>query len=228
MKFEENVDELISRDILKAVDAEESFKFDSVFLEAVEERKSELETVNSGEIRQLISSRFEHDNVIETLCETAHEDLELAATYIELNDRIEVPITMEWIGLYPVFLYRHTRSEPATGIPNSFAPIPVEKMTSISRLFSPMVVYIWRENCDPCDQMRDTFNRIFPEPPADMAVFSVYGPENPTLLREEFDVGGAPTTLFVRETGVDARLTGAHYRRTIEKELSLLREYSTS
>jgi hypothetical protein len=57
---------------------------------------------------------------------------------------------------------------------------------------------------------------------------AVYGPDAPVLLEERYNVVGAPTTLFVLNGRVDARLQGAHEEYKIESEVQKLRELSGS
>ena len=85
------------------------------------------------------------------------------------------------------------------------------------------VVYVWQEDCEPCDLVRQTLEDLL-DAPEDIALFAVYGPDWAELLYEEFDVAGAPTTLFVLDGEVDSRLNGPHYPESYEGELETLRE----
>jgi thiol-disulfide isomerase/thioredoxin len=113
---------------------------------------------------------------------------------------------------------------PTEGAPESFLTVSGEKLRSYLELFSPAVVYVWRRDCDPCEAVRADFEAIFEEPPGDIALLSVYGPDNSRMLHEKYDIEGGPTVLFVVDGRVDARLVGAHTRTKLESEIEILRD----
>jgi hypothetical protein len=58
-----------------------------------------------------------------------------------------------------------------------------------------------------------------------LALFAAYGPDAAELLQDRYGVQGGPTTLFVVDGEVDARLQGAHYPEAIEHEFEQLKRY---
>jgi hypothetical protein len=120
------------------------------------------------------------------------------------------------------------RSRPRSdGAPDGFLPVRGDQLPLVLTLTPRAVIYVWRDDCDPCDTMRDEFEAIFGRSGDDeLGLYAVEGPEAPELLYERYEVVGAPTTLFVVDGEVDCRLTGAHYRSVIDSEIETLRDVS--
>jgi len=145
--------------------------------------------------------------------------------YAALADRVPTAESQELIRWTILLDQFGDNAVPTEGTPEAFLPVSGEKLQSCLKLFSPAIVYVWREDCDPCDLVRDDFDRLLSESLSDIALFSVYGPDNAVLLSELYDVEGGPTVLFVRNGEVDVRLVGAHSTATLENEIDVLREY---
>lgn len=116
---------------------------------------------------------------------------------------------------------------PDQGAPDGFLPIRGDRIEVATALSRSAIVYVWREDCQPCDVMREEFESRFPERTDDIALYAVYGPDWAQRLHERYDVGGGPTTLFFVDGRVDARLVGAHYGSKIAHEIEQLREASS-
>lgn len=113
------------------------------------------------------------------------------------------------------------------GAPERFLPIRGDRIEVATALSRFAIVYVWREECPPCDVMCEEFDSRFTEQPDDIALYAVYGPAWAEGLYERYDVGGGPTTLFFADGTVNARLVGAHYCTTIGHEIEQLRETTT-
>lgn len=116
------------------------------------------------------------------------------------------------------------RAPLSDGAPERFLPICGDRIEIAVALSRFAIVYVWREECPPCDVMCREFESRFTKQPEDIALYAVYGPGWSELLSERYDVGGGPTTLFFADAAVDARLVGAHYGATIGHEIEQLRE----
>lgn len=218
MQAEALVDVLVDRDVL-AVTGDGQLTVRSEFEAAVERRRER--------------DRAEPE---------APDDPYVEVPRLELDHRSDDPDTYsralyrsirEWLPdltterTYQVFLvldqlYRGVaRSE---GAPASFAPIRGDQLGFVIDLFPRAIVYIWLEDCPPCDTVREDFDRLFPEQPEDLGLFAVYGPEYEDLLRERYDVVGGPTTLFVEDGRVSTRLHKAPSLDVLENEIGILRE----
>lgn len=141
---------------------------------------------------------------------------ELCGDALEKGERAWVSVILDGLEPDPV---------RAEGSPDLFTPIDAQKLPFVEQFFRKAIVYIWREDCDPCDVVRGDFDEIFEEPPTEMALFSAFGPDASELLQEEYDVVGGPTTLFLFDGRVDTRHIGAPHREALETEIEKLRGF---
>jgi thiol-disulfide isomerase/thioredoxin len=152
------------------------------------------------------------------------DDLPFIVEYAALAELVS-DATLEDLVRWTVVLDQFRVDGPQTrGSPEPFLPVSVEKLPTCLSLFSPAIVYVWKDDCEPCDLVRDDLENLFDGTAENMALFSVYGPADSVLLQERYDVMGGPTVLFMIEGRVDARLVGAHSRSTLESEVDILRE----
>lgn len=110
------------------------------------------------------------------------------------------------------------------GAPDAFLPVRGDRLSAALALHPAAIVYVWRHDCPACDTMRESLDEVYPEPPAEISLFAVYGPEWPELLEDEYGVVGGPTTLFVLDGAVDSRLHGAHAPDVVESEADIVIE----
>ncbi|WP_137287674.1 thioredoxin family protein [Halorussus salinisoli] len=101
------------------------------------------------------------------------------------------------------------------GVPDPFLPIPGEALPSLLATYERAIVYVWRNDCAPCELVREDLEMHCATQPEGVILLAVYGPASAELLQEEYDVAGGPTVLFVKNGRVDARLLGAHSRETL-------------
>jgi thiol-disulfide isomerase/thioredoxin len=112
----------------------------------------------------------------------------------------------------------------ADGTPEGFVPVPAGRLPFFLAAFSRAIVYVWREDCPPCDKMRSDLEEAFADANVEVALLSVFGPDAPRVLREEYDVAGGPTTLFVEDGRVESRLIGANEPSYVRDHLASFRE----
>lgn len=136
-------------------------------------------------------------------------------SFEELLDGIEHPELLQLAFFFEGF---ENDGPSANGSPDAFLPISTPLFLDVVDLCASAVVYIWVEDCEPCDAMVETLNEVFDERPRDTLLFSVYGPDHAELLENELDVSGGPTTLFVCDGDVDSRLLGSASPTVVEKE----------
>lgn len=156
--------------------------------------------------------------------EAGRGDAELIARYAVLRDRLPDRSREELLSL-ALLLAQFERGPPRDeGAPSVFVPVYVDQLPVLVSLYRRCMVYVWRDDCEPCDLAREELDELFDTQPEDIACFAVYGPENPELLDAEFDVVGGPTTLFMIDGRVDARIQGAAHQETYVQEVAALRE----
>ena len=156
------------------------------------------------------------------LPEDRQGQVETIATCRALAECDEESTVDERLKLLPVIDRFSDPTARSEGAPESFTPVAGRQLLTLLRTSRRAIVYVWRDDCDPCDTMREELDAVFPEPPDDVALLAVFGPDYPDAM-DELEVVGAPTTLFVHRGDVDVRLHGAQYPEAIESELEVLR-----
>jgi thiol-disulfide isomerase/thioredoxin len=112
---------------------------------------------------------------------------------------------------------------PAAGVPEGFVPVLGAQLDSVIALHRQALVYVWREDCPPCEVMREDLETLDAELTDDVGQFAVYGPNWATQLEQTYDVTGGPVLLFAADGAVRSRLYGSQYSTVIESELRSLR-----
>jgi thiol-disulfide isomerase/thioredoxin len=157
---------------------------------------------------------------------TAESSPELLA-YLTVLDRMLGSPEFDFeklVGLLTL-LAQVTPPLPRTeGAPAAFTPVNGDHISLLTDLYERVVLYVWLEDCEPCDMARDNWNEVVDEAPEGVAMFSIFGPDSPETLYQQFGVGGGPVTLFVLNDEVDCRIYGASYPEPFENELNMLQE----
>lgn len=122
---------------------------------------------------------------------------------------VQLALIVQWFDQHP---------PKTSGVPDRFLPILGDQIPVTMQLYSPGILYVWREDCDPCDLVREDFESLLDEPD-DLGLFAVYGPDHAELLNDRYDVVGGPTTLFFADGKVVTRLQGAFSQKVLENEL---------
>lgn len=214
MEPERRLQELIENGVLTEA-GKDALRLALAFEEAIEQHEGGIE---SGELPA-------DDPVVSAL----PGDSSLLGTYAALDEYadIESYAVDERVQLLTA-IARFRNDSPTDGAPKAFVSARGNHLPGLLSLYERAVVYLWREECDPCDAMRSVFDNVFSRVPRDIMPIGVYGPDSPVLLEERYDVVGAPTTLFVLDGRVDARLQGAHEQYKVEAEVQKLRELGDS
>lgn len=199
---------------------------------AVEEYTEEAAALSPEELSDSVKDRIGREAVVEPFVDLCSEDprtvAELFALYDHLNSTADdaKPLSDDWLSLLPVLRLFRPLEIPTDGVPESFIPVPARHVPHLTRIYSPAVVYVWLNDCLPCDAMKADLESVFEEP-QDVMPFAVYGPEYREFLANEYEVTAGPALLFIRDGTVDSRLYGAQGSRTIEAELVKFRELVT-
>lgn len=210
------LDELVERGVLTQT-RDGHFQLTPDFRETIRECEAEIRAGDGVDLEGV-------------LVEEIRDSPTLLATYSALAEALDLErfTVHDRVQLLTSIVHFDRDSTPTAGAPDAFLSVRGDQLPVLLRLYERAIVYAWREECDPCDAMRETFDSLFDALPADIMLFSVYGPEWAETLDEEYNVVGAPTTLFVVDGRVDARLLGAHERAKVEREVQKLRELSGS
>lgn len=218
LKAETLLDRLREEDVLHVDPKDDSVHLTGSYLADVERTLTDVRGAD-GVDRALGS--LDAGSGSDTFAAIADDDPDIIARYLVLRDRI--PDLSQPVLFRATVVLDQLSDPPRTdGAPNCCLPVRGERLQTFLRFGQPSVVYVWREDCEPCALVSAELEEISPED--DIALFAVYGPGNASLLYENYNVTGAPTLLFVADGGVNTRLFGAQHRVAIESELSRLRE----
>lgn len=199
-----------------------TFRLTEEFRSTVEEYETELQDVDGGE--DGIADVIDLD---EQYVEQVAGNVALLARWKALEregefDREDVPKLLVFLTHVENF------DEETAGVPDPFTPVPGDRVAGLVNFHPRAIVYVWREECEPCDIVREWFEELFPEPPDDIGLYGVYGPDWAETVQEQFDVTVGPTTLFVVDGRVDCRHIGARTKASVEKEIANIRTLSSA
>ena len=107
-------------------------------------------------------------------------------------------------------LVRSETDEDDPHIPSGFVTLSGDEIESFLQAHPASIIYCWREDCEPCEGVRENLEELRRDGtiPESVGLGAVYGPDNATLLYEEYEIGGSPTTLFCSENTVESRYIG--------------------
>lgn len=96
------------------------------------------------------------------------------------------------------------------GVPEGFVRLDGDDVETFMAANPAAVIYCWREDCEPCDGAKEALETLLEdgEIPDRVGLGAVYGPDWADQLREDYQVGVAPTTLFCVDGRVDSRIVG--------------------
>lgn len=161
------------------------------------------------------------EEAVEPLLRLREKDPAAVAELLALREQVTAPET-DPLALLPALRLFRPESVRAEGAPEPFVPIPGDQLPEFVDLYSRLFVYVWLDDCDPCDAVKSRLESVFARP-RDVLPLAVYGPEYRDALASEYDVTAGPAMLFFRDGAVDTRLYGAHTEEIIETELEKLR-----
>jgi hypothetical protein len=206
------------------VETDDGFGVAESFSDAVERRHGEVDALDPSAVEERVAGAVDDEDQRALVTDVGTDDREFLALFLALTDALPSVPAETRIRIVP-FLQGFRGSPPRDeGAPDGFVPIHGDRMRTITRLFPRSVVYVWLDDCEPCDAMRETFEGLLDGPPEGVELFAVYGPDYAEFLHEEYDVKGGPVTLFMLRDAVDSRYYGEKHERVIEKEIEILQE----
>jgi hypothetical protein len=224
MSSTDAVEQLIEHDVFEPVDADGLRPTES-FREAVDRHRRTLTDRDPDERSAAVAELTDDPETADTFAAADVTDPDFLARYVALRNRTADLSPAQALTLTVVIGQFETGAPRADGAPEAFLAVAGEDLVRLVALHERCVVYAWREDCPPCDAIRSDFDELFgDEPPGDLLLLAVYGPDCPRLLDREFDVSGAPTTLFTLDGRVDSRFVGAPSTAGLETEIETLRE----
>jgi len=197
-----------------------TFRLTEEFHSIVKEHEDDLQDVD-GDVDGVSAAVDLDEQYVEQVAGNAA----LLARWLALEqqgdfDREDVPKLLVFLTHVEEF------GEEITGVPEPFTPVPGDRVAGLVNFHPRAIIYVWREECRPCDIVKEWFEELFPEPPDDIGLYAVYGPDWAETVQEQLDVTVGPTTLFVVDGKVDCRHIGARTKASLEKEIENLRMLS--
>lgn len=191
------------------------------FSERLDGWTSTIEEMDEPDLRGELTS-FATDEEVDALIDRCADCPTVLSEYLALGgvDQLSHADRLRAVTVFDSFRYD---GPPESGAPDAFLPVRGERLPIIFDVYEKTIVYIWLEDCEPCDITCGDFDDILTERPDNIGLFAVYGPECSSLLQERYDVTGGPVTLFTLDGEIDVRLEGPKYRQVIETEIEKLR-----
>lgn len=224
MNPEQIVERLIGDGILEA-NSNEELRLSAEFRESVEEIRTSVTDADEDEIDVLFDGVVDEPDIRARLSSLVENDTGILASYLALSERLNELTHLQTLRIALVTDQIGAKPPRPDGAPEWFLPISGEKLETISAMYDRCIVYIWRDDCPACDAVRENFEELFASgAPDDVMLLSIYGPECPEYLNDEFEVVGGPTTLFMLDGSVDVRIQGTKGREVLEREVQKIRE----
>jgi hypothetical protein len=162
--------------------------------------------------------------VPELLSGSAGSHHPLVAEWLALANAVDGLGHEDLISVLP-YIDQLRRGKPSEEeVPQSFVPLQGDSIRLIVQMCERAIVYVYEPGSEESEIMRNAFDRLFEEPPQDLNLYAVHGPNWREELSKTFDVTYIPVTLFVLNGTVDVRLQGAQYDAAIENEIEKLKQ----
>jgi len=179
--------------------------------------------IDAGDPATRLSAHVPDGTAVGQVRDLLNEDVELLARYVTLSEYVtaaDVDVHLQRMVVLNSVL---DGDLPTEGVPEPFLPVAGTHLPFYLQLHRVAVVYVWRTDCPECDGMRGELAESFAGEHGDVGLYAVYGPVCARFLHEEYDVVGGPTTLFIRDGSVDARLQGHFESGIVDDELTKTR-----
>ena len=212
------LEKLVSTEILTG-DGGGDFKLTNHFKNHMKEYAN-IPLVNS---QKEVLQRFEqHTNKQVKETQLSNVPIEALVQYIAIAEFSDVFSHRERLTVLILLNQLRGNSPPQEGCPNAFLPVHADRIELLLSICPKSIVYIWRDDCPPCQYTRNSLEQLFDDPRPKIGLFSIYGPDWRELLLKEFDVHGGPTVLFVDQTRIESRLYRGRSPEVIENEFNKL------
>lgn len=223
MNPEQIVERLIGDGILEPK-SDEMLRLSAEFRESVEEIRTAVTDADEDEIDALFDGVVDDPDVRAQLSPLVEDNPGILASFLALSERLETLAYLQTLRIALVTDQMDAEPPRPDGASEWFLPVSGENLETISSMYDRCIAYIWRDDCPACDSVRENFEELFSTGvPDDIMLLSIYGPECPGHLNDEFGVVGGPTTLFILDGSVDVRLQGAKGSAVLEREIEKIR-----
>lgn len=217
--FEELLDALLEAGVFEPSEDGE-LRPTQAFHREREERRAEIAAMDDEAFDDAVD-RFATDDDVAA----SDVDADTLGAAMAIHDSSEA-LDRERSLLAALALGRLEETEREPGVPRGFVRIESGDVDGFVGNHPAAVIYVWREDCDPCDGARENFESLLAdgEIPEWVGLGAVYGPDAADLIREEYQVGVAPTTLFCVDGAIDSRIVGNPGYEAFRSEIRTITE----
>ncbi|AUV82877.1 hypothetical protein C2R22_15550 [Salinigranum rubrum] len=198
----------------------EDVSLTDAFASAVDDYE-EAFTDCSDDRTRAVRERIDGETLVEAFVELGAVDPRSVAELCALSDRLDTTAEDAWLALLPVLRLFRPDPVPGHGAPAQAIPVAADCLPALTRVYSPALVYVWLDDCPPCESLSARLESTF-ETPRGVSLFAVYGPRDRAFLDEEYSVTAGPALLFMRDGTIDARLYGDQKGSVLRTELERL------
>lgn len=217
MNASAHLDRLLDAGVLEPT-GDGSLRLTDVFQRNFEDRRRAISGDDGDEPANFMEP-FEQGGLADSVGGLCEANPDLAATVVTVADALDAAGATDVLGT-ALALHQFVESPArADGTPGGFLPVRGEDLPHLLPLFEFSIVYVWREDCPPCETVRAEHEAIADQLPDGVARLAVYGPAAARTLHEAYGVEGAPVTLFTVGDRVDVRLVGVHEAEQIASEI---------
>lgn len=192
------------------------------FISKIEYNKSRITSTSKHEYNCIIEKEFSNNDIINILNYCYENNINLSAIIFTLSSRYNNMSTEDIIKIVPVVSKSFDSELGREYRIDNFIPIEAQHIDFYKHLFDKLLIYVWREDCEPCEKVEEELESHERSANSDISLFSVYGPGYASYLYDEYEVVGAPTILFLSGSKVNTRLLGATSSKSIKQEIEYL------
>jgi thiol-disulfide isomerase/thioredoxin len=214
-RISESVNELFSQGILTQTD--EGVKPSEKF---AQKRAEHRQMLNDSDVLESVYE--EYASFAPDSCEP---DSELLSNVLAVNSETS-QLSNKMCFSIGLLLDRLDNKNHLSGVPEGFVPIAGPEIEKYLTEFPTSVLYFWREECPPCDKVRETFEQLLNsnDIPEFVGRAAIYGPDSAQFIQDRYDVAAAPTVLFTVKGQVDSRYVGPKPTCAFRSELETIVE----
>ncbi len=224
MAAQRSIDQLIEHGVFEQT-ADDRLTVSQSFIEAVERHRDRLETADVDEIETAVAKVTIDAETAVRLCENAAYDPDVLSRVIALREIDESTTLGQTLLLAVVTDQLVTGVPPDEGAPEGFVPVSGAGLKTLVSTCERCLVYVWREECEPCETVSEALSELVAGGGGTAAVpLAVYGPDDVSVLRRNFDVVGAPTVFSTVDGCVDTAITGPASKSKLTAELEAFGE----
>jgi hypothetical protein len=215
------LDELIEGGLLAERDGGAELHLTDHITRDLEDERRRLEEADLNTVRRELDDGAD---IVDCLLDGANPPDGMLPHYLAARNHLDQAEPEIWLRLATVLFQLDEGMPPIDGVPAPFLPVTGRTLEVFQTVYPASIIYIWRHDCGPCEEIRRHFETIFSETnPDGFALFGIYGPDWAEILHERYEVVGGPTTLFTINDSVDLRIQGGCSQQYLEEEVETFR-----